>query len=82
MMNLERVNAGLSGLGMKVTAGTTEAGHPQIEASIETKKGQLYVFAIDKGARLAKPNGTVKYLYECTEAKLRAVVLQTIKANS
>ena len=35
-------------------------------------------FAIDKGARLAKPNGTVKYLYQCTEAKLRAVVLQTI----
>ena len=81
MMNLERVSAGLSGLGMNVAVGT-EDGYLQVEATIETQKGLFCVYAIEKGARLAKPNGTVKYLYECTEAKLRAVVLQTIKANS
>ena len=50
-------------------------------ASIETGRGLLSVLCLPEGARLGKPNGSSKYLYECSEAKLWAVVEQTIKAN-
>ena len=82
MLNLERVNLALTNLGMNVREAVTESGKPSIEAEIEIKRGCFSVFAIAEGARLQKPNGTSKYLYGCTDGKLRAVVLQTIKANS
>lgn len=82
MLSMERVKIFLEGLGAAVTRGTTEAGHPKIEAEIETARGRLSIFAIAEGARLAKPNGTVKYLYGCSDGQFAAVVRQTVKANS
>lgn len=81
MMNLDRVAVGLSRIGMDVEMKTGEDGKPTLVATIETGRGTLSVLCIAKGARLGKPNGTSKYLYECSEAKLRATVEQTIKAN-
>lgn len=81
MMSMNRVAAGLSRIGMNVEMKTGEDGKPTVNATIETGRGTLSVFCIAKGARLGKPNGTSKYLYECSEAKLWATVEQTIKAN-
>lgn len=81
MMNLDRVAVGLSRIGMDVEMKTGEDGKPTLVATIETGRGTLSVLCIAEGARLGKPNGTSKYLYECSEAKLRATVEQTIKAN-
>lgn len=82
MLYLKRVKGMLENLGMNVTVETGEDGQEALNASIETKRGPLTVFVIARGARLGKPNGTSKYLYECTDGKLSAVVRQTIKANS
>lgn len=81
MMNLDRVAAGLSRIGMNVETKTGEDGKPTVVASIETGRGLLSVLCVPEGARLGKPNGSSKYLYECSESKLWAVVEQTIKAN-
>lgn len=83
MLSMERVKIFLEGLGAAVTSGTTElTGQPSIEATIETARGPLCIYAVAKGARLAKPNGTVKYLYGCSDGQFAAVVRQTVKANS
>lgn len=82
MMSLERVIKALETLGMNAQETTTEGGEWAVEAEIETKRGRFSVYAIAGGAKLCKPNGSTKYLYECSESKLRAVALQTIKANS
>lgn len=82
MLYLKRTKGMLENLGMTVTAGAAENGQESLNATIETKRGTFSVFAIAEGARLLKPNGTSKYLYECTDGRLSAVVRQTIKANS
>lgn len=80
-MNLDRVAARLSALGMSVERGTDEAGTPTVTATMETGRGLLSVLCLAQGARIGKPNGTSKFLYQCSDNKLSAVVAQTIKAN-
>lgn len=81
MLNLIHAKAALEAVGMTVTMGESESGREALDASIETKRGMLTVFAIAEGARLQKPNGSSKYLYGCSNGQLSATVRQTIKAN-
>lgn len=75
MLYLNRTKLVLEALGMNVSVETTEDGQEALNATIETKRGPLTVFAIAKGARLGKPNGTSKYLYGCTDGKVDVVEL-------
>lgn len=53
-----------------------------VEASIETVRGTLEVFATDTMVHVYKPNGQRKSYYEPTNSQAMARVRQTVKANA
>ena len=55
--------------------------HRGYEAEIQTGKGPMSIFFIEQGARIAKPNGTAKYYYKVSNAKLIKYIDQIIAAN-
>lgn len=49
----------------------------------DTKRGTIYVALGDNGtARVVKPNGTIKWLYDKSDAQIRRALVQTIEANT
>lgn len=69
-------------MGFRCEESTTESADPSVTAVYQTGRGPLEIFAIQAGARFAKPNGTAKYYYEISNARLLATARQTIKANA
>ena len=73
----------LKNIGMEITSeGIMLEGTEAFKAEIETKSGKLYVTCTDEflpTARVDKPNGTHKWLYQKTRAQLRRAVEQAIE---
>lgn len=83
MMNLDRIETAAQRLGFVLTKGTTEIRQqPCLEGEIATNRGRLYFYCIREGARIQKPNGSVKYYYGPTDSQFVRVLRQTIDANS
>lgn len=82
MLNIKKAYEDLSAMGFQCEEKTTESSEPSITAVYQTGRGPLEIFAIQAGARFAKPNGTAKYYYEISNARLLATARQTIKANA
>lgn len=58
-------------------------GTAVVEASRQTARGTLEVIWGDNGtARVVKPNGTVKWLYDKSDAQVRRALVQAIEANN
>lgn len=81
MMNIERVEKLLKNLGFDTRMAKTEAGENCVTATLTTKKGNVHIFAVPGGARISKPNGTVKFHYEVSEGQFAKYVKQTLAAN-
>lgn len=79
-MDLHRVNLLLGNLGFDSHIGKDESGEPAITATLPTRRGDIQIFAIARGARIAKPNGTAKYYYEVSDGKFAQYVRQIMKA--
>lgn len=73
----------LKKIGMEITVDSEMVlGREAFEAELETKGGKLHILCYDgckPTARVDKPNGTHKWLYEKTPAQLRRAVVQTIE---
>lgn len=83
MMNLDRIETAAQRLGFALTKGTTEIRQqPCLEGEIETNRGRMCFYCIREGARIQKPNGSVKYYYGPTDGQFVRVLRQTIDANS
>ena len=83
MLNLDRIETAAQRLGFSLTKGTTELRQqPCLEGEIETNRGRMYFYCISDGARILKPNGSVKYYYGPTDGQFVRVLRQTIEANS
>lgn len=83
MLNLDRIETATQQLGFSLTKGTTEIRQqPCLEGEIETNRGRLYFYCIREGARVLKPNGSVRYYYGPTDGQFIRVLRQTIEANS
>lgn len=81
MLNLQRVNTLLTRLGFNTDLGKAENGEPALTAKLATVRGDIFVFAMAGGARIAKPNGTAKYYYEVSDAKFAQYIRQILAAN-
>ena len=79
-----RYEKALEGLGMKIEGRKTSPnGVEIITATAETKNGILEIVCGSNGcARLAKPNGSIKWVYEKSYAQIRRIAEQTIEANN
>lgn len=66
--------------GATVEYSEIENGHI---AEIKVGKGTatMEIFFVEKGARIRKPNGTVKYYYEVSNAKLIATIKKIVEFN-
>lgn len=52
-----------------------------IRAEADTRNGIMTVYATAEGARIGKPNGSHKYYYGVSDAKLAHYVQQVIASN-
>lgn len=73
-------------IGMKITAeNVTILGTEAFEAEAETKNGNLHIVCYPQGgrytARVDKPNGTHKWLYQKSEAQIGRALEQVIQFN-
>ena len=70
----------ICGAGLKITrTGKTNSGMVYIEAETETSRGTLSVYCGESGiARIDKPNGTHKWVYEKTPKQIAALLKQTM----
>lgn len=70
-------------IGMDITVESEMVlGQEAFEAELETRSGKLRILCFDgckPTARVDKPNGSHKWLYEKTPAQLRRAVLQAIE---
>lgn len=83
MLHLDRIEAAAQRLGFSLTKGTTELRQkPCLEGEVETGRGRLYFYCIGEGARVLKPNGSVKFYYGPTDGQFVRVLRQTVEANS
>lgn len=82
MLDIKKAIEDLSKMGFRCEEGTTESAEPSVTAIFQTARGPLEIFAIEAGARFGKPNGTVKFYYKISNARLLAAARQTIKANA
>lgn len=81
MLNLERVHNFLTKQGFDSCLGKAENGEPAVTATIARKNGNVQIFAIARGARITKPNGTVKYYYEVSIGQFAQYVRQILAFN-
>ena len=67
--------------GLKITrTGNTYSGMVYIEAETETSRGTLSIYCGENGtARIDKPNGTHKWVYEKTPKQIGALLRQTME---
>lgn len=73
---MERYIKALESLGMTIT----EIHERTFEAEIETPSGKLTVYCGGNGcAKICKPNGACKWLYEKSYAQVRRAVEQSLE---
>lgn len=73
---MEKYMKALENLGLTIT----EKNDRTFTAEIETPSGKLEVFCGDNGcAKICKPNGTHKWLYEKSPAQIRQAVNQSLE---
>lgn len=80
-MKITDVEKFLQALGFTITESfTNDWGTKITEGIMEFDRGTLEVALGNNGtARVIKPNGTVKWLYEKTEGQIRRALLQTME---
>ena len=67
----------LKGAGLEIKSFDEENGI--FEAGTETPRGTLHIYGgVNGTARLDKPNGTRKWLYDKTPAQIGAAIRQTL----
>lgn len=82
MLHLDWVAGYLKNKGFEVEEERGEfTGEQMVTATFQTKNGEMAVYAIAGGARIGKPNGSHKYYYEISDAKLARYVQQVIENN-
>ena len=70
------IHAGMEIIGEKVTVLSLTC----YEGKLETNRGTLHIYCGDNGtARIDKPNGTHKWVYEKTPAQITAQIKQIVE---